>query len=135
MTDDSTTYFNGKPLKPSFSFCFDNLLEEINHDVKTIPTRVDDCDQPPLNDLFDVSDWSWLTDDCIYNLFTFRAGVKFLTHHLDELEERGLLMHMFSSPFMEEEELLKLLLSPIVLENCQDCFLDHLAKNPNIYQS
>lgn len=134
MDKDSATYFNGRVLKPTFAFCFDNLVEEINHNIRTIPTRVDSFEQPPLNNTFNATDWDWITDDCIYNLYTFRAGVQFLMQHLDELNERGLLMYMFSSPFIEEDELLKLLLSPLILENCQDCFLDHLAKNPNIYQ-
>jgi hypothetical protein len=135
MSSDTTTYFNGKALKPAFAFCFENLLEEIDHDIKTIPTRADVfIHLPQLNELFESDNLDEISDECICNLYSFREGVQFLMHHLDELNDRGLLMYMFSCPFLDEELLMELLLSPLVLENCEDSFLNHLAKNPNIYQ-
>lgn len=131
----STIYFNGKALKPAFAFCFENLIEEIDNDIRTIPTRTDEFIQlPQLNDLFGADNLDELSDECICNLYSFKAGVQFLMHHLNELNDRGLLMYMFSSPFLDEELLMDLILSPLVLENCEDSFLHHLAKNPNIYQ-
>lgn len=136
MTDQSITYFNGKMIKPVFAFCFENLCEEIDHNIRTIPTRADGFSHLPLlTELFESNNLDDLSDECIYNLFTFEQGVQFLMNHLEDLCDRGLLMYMFSSPFLTEEPLMELMMSQLVLENCEDSFLNHLAKNPNIYQS
>jgi hypothetical protein len=135
MSTEPTIYFNGKAVKPAFAFCFENLQEEIDHDIKTIFTRIDEFSQlPPLIELFSANNLDELSDECIYNLYSFKAGVQFLMHHLEDLIDRGLLMYMFSCPFLNEELLMSLILSPLVLENCEDSFLNHLAKNPNIYE-
>lgn len=75
-----------------------------------------------------------LSDNCIKMLYSFDAGVQFLFLHQKELYYRHLLMYMFSSPFIKEEQLLEMLHDPFIIENCDDTFLDYFANNPNIYQ-
>lgn len=136
MSQPSTIYINGKAVKEAFKFCFEDMDTAINDDILLISTRSDQfMELPQLIALFDSDNLDHLTDSSIYNLYSFREGVQFLYHYLDDLCDRGLLKHMFSSPFVTDEKLMELLISPLVLENCEDCFLDHLAQNPNIFES
>jgi hypothetical protein len=136
MTYDTPIYINGKLVKQPFWFCFEGALDDLNADIKLIPTRSDQfITLAQLTKLANVTNLDSFTDEAIYSLYSFKEGVQFLLMYLKDICDRGLLMYMLSSPFVDEEGLMELLLDQTVLENCDDSFLDHLAHNPNIYES
>jgi hypothetical protein len=131
--NENILHLNGKVLKKEFEFLFENV-EEINI-VRLIPTRNDELIS--LDKLFQLSkdiNLSSISNECIYNLYTFLEGVQFLFNHISELQNRGLLMYMFSSPFLTVEQLQMLIYDSIIFENCDDTYIDHLVYNPNIYE-
>lgn len=135
MSFETPVYINGKLVKQAFWFCFEGVIDVLSKDIRLIPTRYDHMiNISEINIVDKITDLDSLTDETICNLYSFKEGVQFLLMHIKDLCDRQLLMYMFSSPFMDDEELMKLLLDQIVLDNCDDSFLDHLAHNPNIYE-
>lgn len=123
-----------RQLKKSFESWFEDVdLESLlEYNLELLPVRMD------LNlNCFDfdlAKDIGQLSKSCLLNLFSFKGGVSLLCQQIELLIDRDILHHLFSSPFMDEESLLMLLMDQRVIDSGSDLYLEHLARNPNIYE-
>lgn len=122
-----------RSLKKSFETWFEDIDLDLllEYNLELLPVRTDiilDCFEFDL-----ATNIQTLSDNCLLNLFAFKSGVSLLSKQIDLLISRDILQYLFSSPFMDEESLLALLMDQRVIDSSQDIYLEHLARNPNIY--
>ncbi len=121
-------------LKKSFESWFEetNLETILEYNLELLPVRMD----IDLNCFdFDLAnDLTHLSKDCLLNLLSFKGGVLLLCQQVELLIDKDILHHLFSSPFMDEESLLILLMDQRVIDSGGEMYLEHLARNPNIYE-
>jgi hypothetical protein len=119
-------------IKPQFKSYFDEDI--IFAEVDAIPTRTDcKLSKYSLERLNTIESLDVYSNGFILNLFAFPQGLHFLLNHKQELLDRGLIMYLFSSPFMLDDMLLDLLNDNDIIEYCDDSWLEHLYINPNIW--